>query len=143
MTYNLGKSFYVNAVNESKNETEFAYAQGLKLRYNLNSDYENATKNVKLWELAFLNELKNLAAASNRNDCVLFENQYKLRISFATSQSLDLEMAANIALDSNLITGTFVLIMIFACLLMSINSNCVSSPGFMLPMMGKLIIINY
>lgn len=117
----------------------FAYAQGLKLRYNLKSDFENADELVKLWELEFLKVFNSLALTADKDDCIEFEGQRILRISYATSQSLDQEMAANIALDTKLIAGTFVLIMIFACILMAINSNCVTSPGVLLPMMGNIL----
>lgn len=118
------------------NETVPGFASGLKLRYNLKSDFENADELVKLWELEFLKNLKLLAKTADSRGCIQFNDKHMLRMSFAASQSLDLEMAANIAIDTNLIMGTFALIMIFACLLMAINSNCVTSPGILLPMMG-------
>lgn len=142
LTYNLGKDFRVNAVNESDNEREAGYARLLKLRYNLKSYFENADESVKLWELELLKELKRLAATSNSDGCIEFDGKRLFRISYATSQSLDLEMAENIALDTNLISGTFVLIMLFACLIMVVDSNCITSPGFLLPMMGTFINFN-
>lgn len=97
LTYNLGKDFRVNAVNESEGETVPGSARVLKLRYNLKSHFENADKSVKLWELAMLGELQSLANKADEHGCVQFDGSERLlTMSFAASQSLDLEMAANI-----------------------------------------------
>lgn len=136
LTYNLGKEFRVNAVNESDGGRVPGFARAVKLRYNLKSDFENIEPDVKLWELEFLKHIRELYASRDALGCVLFNERRALKISFAASQSLELEMAANLSLDTKLISGTFALIMIFVCLLMSIRSNMVTSPGLMLPMAG-------
>ena len=64
------------------------------------------------------------------------DNTNLLKMVYATSQSIDLEIEANSQLDTNLISGTFMLIMIFAIILMSFNTTWITSPGVLLPMAG-------
>lgn len=146
LTIILGKDFRVNEPKENQT-TELAYARLLKLRYNLKS---TNVADVKLWELKFLDAMKEMMRQTSSDGQIDLQNQCgkrvpsdkwalnNLRVSFGASQSLDLEMVANLDLDSKLIVGTFILIITFSILLMSINSNCVNSPGFMLPMSGIL-----
>lgn len=47
-------------------------------------------------------------------------------------------MQNNIGFDAVLISGTFGLIMIFSTLLMSLRTDCITSPGYLLPMSGIL-----
>lgn len=145
LTYNLGKDFYVNSEEESRNGTELAFSRMFKLRYNLKSDFINVREDVKEWELEFLKSIEKLLkyhSSSQISGCNQNEERKEneilklLVITYSTSQSLDLEMAANITLDTKLISGTFMLIMIFAILFMSFNTNWVTSPGFILPFAG-------
>ncbi|CAF0815024.1 unnamed protein product [Brachionus calyciflorus] len=126
LTYNLGKHFRINLLSESKNQTEPGYSRLFKLRYNLKDDFETASSDVKKWEMEFLKLAKEIS----------LKNEALFRISYASSHSLDIEMAANIVVDTTLIVGTFSLIIMFACLIMSLGSNLVTAPGFMLPMAG-------
>lgn len=139
LTYNLGKDFRINTYNESNNRTIPGFSRGLKLRYNLKSDFENADLLVKQWEYKFIETIdkhaKSLLKESQDLEDQCSSGQL-LKLSYGTSQSLDLEMAANIVVDTSLIVGTFLLIMTFAAILMSINSNCITSPGYLLPLAG-------
>ena len=47
-------------------------------------------------------------------------------------------MQNNIGFDVILIIGTFSLIMIFSTLLMSLKTDCITSPGYVLPLSGIL-----
>ncbi len=51
---------------------------------------------------------------------------------------LESEMQNNIGFDVVLISGTFGLIMIFSTLLMSLKTDCITSPGYLLPLSGIL-----
>ena len=145
LTYNLGKHFYVNSFNQSSNGSVPGFSRFLKLRYNLKSSPQFSDKYVKLWEVEFLKNINNLLvnfSTSSKEQCK-FDNKQNdkailnlLRISYATSQSLDTEIVANITLDTFLVTGTFTLMTIFSILLMSINTNWVTSPGALLPSAG-------
>lgn len=134
LTYNLGIDFRINDYDSSRNGTEPGYAKLVKLRYNLKDHFENAGDDVKNWEHKFINLIKNLTV--NNSDCNDKDGFFK--ISYGTSHSLDNEMAANMGLDTNLISGTFMLICIFATFVMSIGTNCLTSPSFVLPTAGIL-----
>lgn len=137
LTYNLGKHFHINLFNESQKGKYPAFSRAIKLRYNLKSTFENADKDVLSWEREFLKNIKNLlkdgpmCESNNENSLLKL-----LKITYGTSQSLDTEMTANVGLDSILISGTFILIMLFSTILMSLNSNCITSPGVLLPLSG-------
>ena len=142
----------MNSFNESENGKVPGYSRSLKLRYSLKSQLENADKLVKLWEIEFLKNMKNLMFHSNKasgssnlsfninNECS-DDNKSILKIVYATSQSLDLEIDSNAKLDTNLISGTFMLTIIFASILMSFNTNWITSPGFLLPFSGIMSAI--
>lgn len=130
LTFNLGKEFKINFWNESKEGKEPGFSPLLKLRYNLKDNLDNPDKQVLNWELKFLNLMKNLKI-DNQND-----TNGILKISYAASQSLDMEMTANVSLDIKLVVGTFSLIIVFACLFMSIGSNLITSPSYVLPVAG-------
>lgn len=143
LTYNLGKDFHINTLNESNNRKTPGSARILKLRYNLKSDFENADEAVRKWERKFIQLVQSLVDPSKEITDLDFTIKESCRnknqpfqISFASSQSLDIEMAANIVLDSYFIAGTFIMIMIFAILIMSVNSDCITSPGVILPLAG-------
>jgi predicted RND superfamily exporter protein len=145
LTYNLGKHFYVNSFNQSSNGSVPGFSRFLKLRYNLKSSPQFSDKFVKLWEIEFLKSINNLLAnfsTSSKGQCKFDKKENdkailnSLRISYATSQSLDSEIVANISLDIFLVTGTFTLMTIFSIMLMSINSNWITSPGALLPSVG-------
>ena len=137
LSYNLGKHFQINSFNQSQNGSVPGYARTLKLRYNLKSNLENADPLIKKWELEFLRVVRDyLKTSANENIRAECSPDTKLRLSYATSQSIDLEIEANIQLDTNLIMGTFTLISIFTVILMSINTNWVTSPGLLLPSIG-------
>ena len=55
------------------------------------------------------------------------------RFTYATSQSLELEMLESIGFDSFLMSTTFVLITVLAIILMSIRTTWITSPGLLLP----------
>lgn len=131
----LGKHFRINLFNESQNGKYPAYAKAIKLRYNLKSTYENPDKIVIEWEKELLKNIQNVVNSQPACDP---SNKYlkSIKITYGTSQSLDTEMAANVGLDSILISGTFMLIMLFSSILMSLNSNCITSPGVILPLSG-------
>ena len=103
------------------------------MRYNLKSDYENSDEIVRRWEEEFLRVVKRLVLENASGKSGLLKH---LRISYATSHSLDVEIENNIVLDTNLISATFGLIFIFSIIMMSFNTNCVTSPGVLLPISG-------
>lgn len=133
LDYNLGKHFQVHTFAESQNGTEPAYSRFLKLRYNLEANSGHTIEEVKLWELKFLQTIKDLISADPALNC---EGNSAMRVSYAVSESLNIEMAKNVRLDTWLISATFMLIMFFATLLMSLNSDWVTAPGFILPFSG-------
>jgi hypothetical protein len=128
LKFSLGKNFkFITLVNNgSINSTGApAYATMLKLRYALKSNYENMDLKVKEWEIEFLNFIKTVELKH-------------LTFTYSTSQSLEIEMLSNISFDVYLISTTFMLITLFATLLMSFKSDMVTSPGIVLPFMGIL-----
>lgn len=133
MCVNKGKKYHVNNINDSKNDTEYAYANFFKLRYSLNAQNVELSPPVKLWELQFLSNMKKVLQEYSHPAC---DNEYGLSISYAVSSSIDLEMEENLKLDEHLITGTFVIIFIMASILMSLGTTCITSPGMILPMAG-------
>lgn len=146
LTYNLGKHFRVNLFNESQNGKFPGYARAIKIRYNLKSTFENADENVIEWEKEFLKNIKNLLRLGSEKEHMCVAKNEKsilntLKMTYGTSQSLNTEMTANIRIDAILISGTFFLIMLFSSILMSINSNCITSPGYLLPLSGILSAI--
>jgi predicted RND superfamily exporter protein len=138
LSYTLGKEFTVNAYNMSlskeENSKNSAYANVIKLRYSLRAYFSDVDENVKGWEAKFIANLQEMLQKKSP----LIKN---VKLSFGGSQSLDLEMNANLSIDTILIVGTFILIILFSIILMSINSNCLTSPGFMLPMSGILCAV--
>ena len=126
LTYNLGKHFRVNA-----NGSSPGFAPLLKLRYNLRADYKHEDAALRLWELKFVASIQAMLAADQSSSLVKLTT-----LSYAVSQSLELEMQANMNVDTMLIAGTFVLIMVFSSVLMSLGTDCVTSPGVALPMSG-------
>ena len=143
LSFMLGRDFRIN---EDSNSSEIGYARVVKLRYSLKSHFENADPDVVLWEAEFVKNMLGLIEntidlneqcqlQSRKNDKSILKN---LRVTFSTSQSMELEMAANMSIDTKLIVGTFVLIIMFSIILMSIKSNCLTSPGYMLPLSGIL-----
>ena len=140
-----GKDFYVNSFEESLNGSVPAYAKSLKLRYNLKSEVENIDNLVKLWELEFIKNIQKITKQNDHKQNDTFSNgnvnnlclgNTILKIDYSVSQSLDTEIEANAQLDTTLISGTFVLIIIFAIALMSFNTTWITSPGILLPMAG-------
>jgi hypothetical protein len=145
LSFILGREFRIyNSLNETQSSIPGS-ANVIKLRYNLNSPNIKPWPNVVLWEAKFIAimlelvqntvDLKKQCRESARSESALLKN---LKVSFAGSQSMELEMEANISIDTILIVSTFVLIIMFSIVLMSINSNCITSPGVMLPMSGIL-----
>lgn len=131
LTFNLGKEFRINFRNESKEGKEPGFSPLVKLRYNLKDNVDNPHVQVLNWELKFLKLIKNLTIDNECND-----KNGIFKISYAASQSLDIEMTANVSLDIKLVVGTFSLIIIFACLFMSMGSNLITSPSYVLPIAG-------
>ena len=116
-----------------------AYSNFFKLRYNLKNNSAYSEEIVKQWELQFQKTVKHLIDTNKELSCSAATNEnHNFRISYGTSQSLDLEMVANANFDIVLISLTFVLIFGTAFVLMSINSTWVTSPGIMLPLSGIL-----
>jgi hypothetical protein len=145
LSFILGRQFRIfSSLNESSSSIP-AFASVIKIRYNLNSPNQRPKANVVLWEAKFVEVMKKLVQNTVdlkrqchepvRSESALLKN---LKVSFAGSQSMELEMEANMNIDTILIVGTFVLIIMFSILLMSINSNCITSPGVLLPMSGIL-----
>ncbi|RNA30704.1 Patched domain-containing 3 [Brachionus plicatilis] len=132
LSYNLGKHFRVNFQNESNDGKEAGFARLVKLRYNLKDNADSAQSAVINWELQFLKLMKNLT--NGPKECNDKNGMFK--ISYAASQSLDSEMTNNVSLDIGLVVGTFSLIIIFACLFMSLGTNLVTSPSYVLPFAG-------
>ena len=110
-------------VNIESNQT-YGYAHILKIRYQMK--YKIVANNIKgiLWEREFLKFVK----TSLNSSLVSF--------TYATSKSLEDEIEANVGFDSKLVSMTFMFIMIFATIFMSIGSNSITSPGMMLPTAG-------
>jgi hypothetical protein len=98
----------------------YAYSRIFKIRYSLRSNYENADESVKKWEIAFIKFMKTLETN-------------KTQFTFATSQSLELELMENVGFDSLLISITFIIITTLAVCLMSLKTNWITSPGLLLP----------
>ena len=133
LDYNLGKTFHVNSYNESQDGRVPAYSRFLKLRYNLEANSMHTIEQVKMWELKFLRTVNDLVANDTALRC---GGQEPLRVSYSVSESLNIEMERNVQLDTWLISATFMLIMFFATVLMSLGSTWVTSPGFLLPFAG-------
>lgn len=128
LKYNLGRNFkFIIDNNDRSNNSgdEYAYANIVKLRYSLRSNYETASYEIKQWEIEFIRLMKSLKL------------NY-LTYTFSASQSFDIEMLNNISFDVLLIGTTFTLITFFAIILMSLKSNMITSPGIMLPLSGIL-----
>jgi predicted RND superfamily exporter protein len=112
----------------------------------MKSNYGDGDSSVKGWETEFVRVVQSLIEINGNTDnfrtCLSKPNGGEeslvrsLRITYATSQSLDQEMASNIMLDTKLIVGTFILIILFAVLLMSLNTTCTTSPGVFVPLTG-------
>jgi hypothetical protein len=110
-------------VNIESNQT-YGYAKIFKIRYQMK--YKIAANNIKgiLWEREFLKFVKNSL------------NSTLLSYTYATSKSLEDEIEANVGFDSKLVSMTFMFIVIFATIFMSVGSNIITSPGMMLPTAG-------
>ena len=124
----LGKNFdYILNVNttKTKNHGYPAYATLFKLRYSLKSNYANMDPSVKEWEMAFVDFMKNVKL------------KY-LTFTFSGSHSIESEMLNNVNFDVHLVATTFILITVFATILMSFKTNLITSPGFILPSAGIL-----
>lgn len=119
LRFNLGKNYYVydKRINDTVNN---GYASLLKLRYNLKSTLSNLSKS---WEIEFLRFIKNIQLVN-------------LTMTYATSQSLDMEINDNVQFDIFLVNLTFMLMTIFSTLLMSLFTNIITSPGLTLPSAG-------
>ena len=135
LTYNLGKTFRVNSFNESKNGTEPGYSRYLKLRYNLQTNSKHTRAEVLLWEQIFLNNTRNMVDTDNNFKC---ETPESMRVSYGVSGSIDTELEANIELDTIMVSATFMIIIMVATALMSLNATWVTAPGALLPFAGKL-----
>lgn len=72
------------------------------------------------------------------NSLTCSSSQSSMRISYAVSSSLEIEMDKNLSIDTRLISITFMIIFILASILMSIGTNCISAPGMLLPTAGIL-----
>lgn len=124
----------MNLPKDSKNGTEPAYSNFLKLRYNLRADKVADDKMVELWELEYLKNAKLIESKFPELGCD--DSSIGMRVSFAVSSSIDIELEANLELDTNLISLTFILIFIIATILMSVDTNWVTAPGMLLPSAG-------
>ena len=128
LKYFLGENFHIIPINIKDNfkTTHYAYAKLFKLRLSLNSNHDDDYDPiVKEWEREMLKYLSTVK--SNITS-----------ITYGVSTSLNVEMDANIRLDLKFVAFTFLLIMGFSILLMSMCSNIISSPGFSLPLSGIL-----
>ena len=115
-----------------------AHSRYLKLRYSLNVGKVRESKLVELWEQQFL---ANMNTLKDKFSCGGFEPrapQPAMRISYAVSSSLEIEMDKNLNVDTRLITSTFIIIFLLATILMSIDTNCITAPGMLLPTAGIL-----
>lgn len=132
--YLTGRTFHVKSLNESRNRTEPAYSRYLKLRYSLNAGKVHNSKLVELWEQQFIATMQQLQA----NNFTCSGGQSSMRISYAVSSSLEIEMDKNLSIDTRLIFSTFMIIFVLASILMSIGTDCISAPGMLLPTAGIL-----
>jgi len=134
LTYNLGRTYHINTPEASKNGTEPGYSAFLKLRYNLKSNDKHPPETVKLYELELL---KNIQALIGEDPASLScTGKGSMRVSYSVSVSIDREMTKNIELDQVFVSATFMIIMVVATALMSVNATWITAPGFMLPTAG-------
>jgi hypothetical protein len=117
----LGKKFKFTIddkdplLNVGSNQT-YAYARIFKIRYQMKYNVASLDIKGRLWEKEFLKVIKNTSSEI-------------LSFTYTTSKSLEDELESNIGFDSKLTTITFMLIMIFATIFMSMNTNMITSPG--------------
>ena len=117
----FGKDFQF--VQNEKNPETYAYARIFKIRYQMKYSVPSSNINSKLWENEFLKYAKTM-------------NTTLITFTYSTSGSLEKEIEANIGFDTKLIATTFILIMVFAIIFMSLGSNIITSPGILLPSVG-------
>jgi hypothetical protein len=125
LTYSLGRHFrYIpSPKNITDSKHEFAYTNIIKLRYALNSPGINKTLIVKEWEKEFIRQIQMV-----KTNLTSF--------TFSTSETPQLELDYNLRLDFPLYIATILLIAVFAIILMSINTNILTTPCIMLPIAG-------
>jgi patched domain-containing protein len=111
--YNLGKNF------------THSYSNVFKLRYALNSPFAPLNSNIEKWSSAFVSFMKN-----HKGNLTTF--------TFSTSHSISEEINRNLDFDWYLYAYTFMLICLFSIILMSFGSNCITTPGIILPLAGIL-----
>jgi hypothetical protein len=122
----LGEDFYIIPRSYDIEKEDFAYAKLFKLRLSLSSNHDDDYDPiVKAWELELLKYFPKI-----KPNVTSF--------TYGVSNSLNVEMDSNIRLDLKFVAFTFLLIMMFSILLMSLCSNIVSSPGISLPVSGIL-----
>ena len=102
-----------------------AYARIFKLRFQLRYNLEANNLKVQLWESEFLKFVENIKTKH-------------VSFTYSASISLEEEMKKNEMVDTFYVSATFMLIMMFATIFMSIKSNCITSPGLILPTAGIL-----
>lgn len=112
-TYNyLGQTVYINRIiggaNTTNNVTNSAKA--LKLTFNLDSERSSLSRN---WELAFIEKI------------VTYSNNI-LKVKYAYSDSLNVELSKNVTGDIIFFSVTFTLMIIFSSLALMSN-NCVAN----------------
>lgn len=125
LSYSLGRHFrYIPSPRNITNPNhEYAYTNIIKLRYTLNSPGINKTKIAKEWEEEFLRQIQMI-----RSNLTSF--------TFSTSETPQLELDYNLRLDFPLYIATVLLIAVFAIILMSINTNLLTTPCILLPIAG-------
>jgi len=134
LSYNLGRYFRVNTLENSLNGTEPGYSKFLKLRYNLKINQKHSLETVKRFELELL---KNIQDLIKEDPALLSCNDAgSMRVSYSVSASIDIEMVNNIELDRIYVCATFVIIMLAATFMMSLGSTWITAPGFLLPSTG-------
>ena len=102
-------------INANSNQT-YAYARIFKIRYQMKYNAGSLDIKGRLWEREFLKVIQSTSSSF-------------LSFTYTTSKSLEDELESNIGFDSKLVSLTFMLIIIFATIFMSMNSNMVTSPG--------------
>ncbi|CAF1079823.1 unnamed protein product [Didymodactylos carnosus] len=100
------------------NETDTMYSNVLRFRFNIRQGTDDEILIGRLWEQAFLEFFHHFK--STIVQCI-----------YSVSTSIDQELNSNIILDTKLVTGTFVLMIIFATILLSWRGPLSTSPAFL------------
>ncbi|XP_052071555.1 patched domain-containing protein 3-like isoform X2 [Mytilus californianus] len=108
----LGQTVYINRIIGGANATNNVtnYAKALKLTFNLDSERSSLSRN---WELAFIEKI------------VTYSNNI-LKVKYAYSDSLNVELSKNVTGDIIFFSVTFTLMIIFSSLALMSN-NCVAN----------------